>query len=47
MNLVKSSPLITKTNRKNFYKKLKKPTVGTPAKKEATVSPIREGIEVH
>ena len=29
----------------NVFKKAKKPTVGTPAKKEATVSPIREGIE--
>ena len=29
----------------NVFKKAKKPTVGTPTKKEATVSPIREGIE--
>ena len=38
------TPLIKKQIEKVF-KETKKPTVGTPAKKEATVSPIREGIE--
>jgi len=38
------TPLIKKQIEKVF-KETKKPQVGTPAKKEATVSPIREGIE--
>ena len=38
------TPLIKKQIEKVF-KDAKKPQVGTPAKKEATVSPIREGIE--
>ena len=38
------TPLIKKQIEKVF-KETKKPTVGTPTKKEATVSPIREGIE--
>ena len=38
------TPLIKKQIEKVF-KETKKPTVGTPAKKETTVSPIREGIE--
>lgn len=38
------TPLIKKQIEKVF-KTAKKPQVGTPAKKEATVTPIREGIE--
>ena len=38
------TPLIKKQIEKVF-ESAKKPQVGTPAKKEATVTPIREGIE--